>query len=138
MPQVVVQAPPVQQPASPTVIINHYYTPETAKPLMRDYTVTPPEESPNPEGISIYRAPVHERPEPAKPRADQEATLYLIAYKNGSIFPALGYWIEGDTLHYITLQGTPNKASLALIDRELSERLNRERNVEFSLGKPGQ
>lgn len=130
----VVQAPPDPQSAPPTVIVNNYYTPDAAKPLMRDYTSTPPEEAPGPEGLTIYRAPAHERPAPAK---EQPATLYLIAFRDGSIFPALGYWIEGDTLHYITTQGTHNKASLSLIDKELSERLNRERRVEFDLGKAG-
>lgn len=132
----VVQAPPAPPSAPPAVIINNYYTPETAKPLMRDYTKSPPEDAPESDGgVTIYRAPAPEKPAPAAARRDQEATLYLIAFKNGTILAALGYWVERDTLHYITQQGTINKASLSLIDRELSERLNRERNVGFDLGK---
>jgi hypothetical protein len=41
--------------------------------------------------------------------------------------------MEGDTLNYVTQQGTPNRASIDLIDKPFSRQLNRERNVEFNL-----
>ena len=64
---------------------------------------------------------------------DDKATIYLIAFKDHTILPSLAYWVEGDTLNYITEQGTPNRASLSLIDRDFSKQLNRERHIEFSL-----
>ncbi len=119
-----------QPPQQPAVIINQYYSAETAKPVVREYKQG---ELPEPASSSLrsFQAPVPSHPEPA--RRDPQPTIYLIAYKDQTIYPALAYWVEGDTLHYITPQGSHNRASLELIDREFSERLNRERNVEFTL-----
>jgi len=133
-----VVTPPAPQQTAPTVVINQYYTPETARPVLKQY----PEGSlPSPsEGLKSYEAPGPQFPDPAEktgqrpqPGAEEKPTIYLIAFKNGSIYPALAYWVENDTLHYITRDKSLNKASLELIDKELSLQLNRERNVEFRL-----
>ncbi|HBY62132.1 MAG TPA: hypothetical protein DEH78_20110 [Solibacterales bacterium] len=113
-------APPMQQ--APQVVINQHYTPDTAKPVMREYTA--PSSLPPPE------APAAGAPASA---ADEPATIFLIAFRNGTIQAAYAYWTEGQTLHYVTTKGSHNRATLDQIDRELSERLNRERKVEFSL-----
>jgi hypothetical protein len=135
-PVTVVSQPPQQQP---TVIINQYYTPDTAKPEIRDYTNAPRQDG-NSYGVREYHAPAPSNPEPRNEQtslvADQKPNIYLIAYRDGSIRGTLAYWIEGDTLHYITTQGSHNKASLDLIDASFSEQLNRERNIEFSLAAP--
>ena len=70
--------------------------------------------------------------------APQETTsepqvMFLIAMKDHTIFPAVAYWVEGDTLNYITVQGDKNSASLDLVDREFSKQINKERKVEFGL-----
>ena len=49
------------------------------------------------------------------------------------IYAAKAYWVEDRTLNYITVQGSQNSASLDLVDRELSQRLNRNRSVAFGL-----
>jgi len=41
--------------------------------------------------------------------------------------------MEGSTLHYVSVEHSLNQASLDLIDRDLSYRLNDERGVEFKL-----
>jgi hypothetical protein len=61
------------------------------------------------------------------------ASYYLIAYKDHSIYSALAYWIEGDTLHYVTTQNTHNQASLTLIDVDQTYKLNTDRSVPFSI-----
>ena len=61
--------------------------------------------------------------------------LYLIAFKNHSIYSATEYWVEDDTLHYLTSYGAHNQASLDQIDLEFTVRLNRERGIEFRLEK---
>ena len=131
-----------QQPVSPPiVIINQGYRPETANPVVQDYSnQQPPAES---SGITTYTAPVHPFPDPndavqpsrqaATPAADRPPTIYLIAFKDHTILPALAYWVEGDTLNYVTENGVPNRASLALIDKAFSKQLNTERSVEFNL-----
>ena len=52
-----------------------------------------------------------------------------------SIVAAIGYWVEGDTLNYITQDGNQNRVSMALVDRDFSKQLNDERHVEFKLPK---
>jgi hypothetical protein len=104
---------------SPVVIINQSFRPETANPVMRDYSnTTLPPPGPMPE---------------SNLQPDDQATIYLIAMKDHTIFPTVAYWVEGDTLNYITAEGSQNRASMALVDREFSKQLNDERHVEFKL-----
>jgi hypothetical protein len=58
---------------------------------------------------------------------------YLIAYKNHEVYPALAYWVEDKTLHYVTTQNTHNQASMDLIDVTLTKSLNQARDVPFAL-----
>jgi hypothetical protein len=41
--------------------------------------------------------------------------------------------MEGETLHYVTLQHAHKQAPLDSIDRALSTKLNRQRRVDFRL-----
>jgi hypothetical protein len=118
----IVQAPP--QAAQSPVVINQYFASETPRTTMKSYD-SPGAGYPDPADLPPVNAaasPVEEKP-----------TIYLIAFQSGAIYPALAYWVEDDTLHYITKDKSLNKASLALIDRETSTQLNRERRVEFTL-----
>ncbi|MDX2153160.1 MAG: hypothetical protein SFV54_20620 [Bryobacteraceae bacterium] len=121
-PQGYMYPPPQQQ--QPQVVINQHYTPDTARPVMREYSApsgapaNDPAPAPSPTAGAV---------------ADEPATIYLIAFRNGQIQAAYAYWLDGQTLHYVTTKGSHNRATVDLIDRELSERLNRERKVEFSL-----
>ena len=123
----VYQQPP--QPSSPTVVINQNFTPETARPVVREYTQDPSG------GIRVYEPPALNSSAPA-PEPAQENPMYLIALKDHTIYGTVAYWVEGDTLHYVTGQNLHNQVSLDLVDRELTERLNRERNVDFRLPPP--
>jgi hypothetical protein len=69
--------------------------------------------------------------EPQEPEADKPN--YLIAFKDHTIYSSVAYWFDGDTLHYFTNGNTHNQASVALIDRELTERLNRELGIDFKM-----
>lgn len=60
---------------------------------------------------------------------------HLIALDDGLIYLAADHWLEGDTLHYITMSGAHNMATLDRIDLELTVRLNRERGLKFQLRK---
>jgi len=111
----IIMAPP--QPASPPVTINQYFAGEARTPE-RDT-------------VNTYQAPVRT---PVEPPAD--SVTFLIALKDSSIYTAVAYWVEGDTLHYITPQGRHNRVSLELVDRALSEKLNQGKKVEFRLPKP--
>jgi hypothetical protein len=124
--QPVMVYPQQQGQQAPTVIINQNFTPETAHPVVREYSQEPGSDS-----IRIY--------EPPPPRAvtsapaEPEQKIFLIAFKDHTIYSAMAYWVEGDTLHYVTTQGTHNQASLDMIDRDFTDRLNRERNVDMRL-----
>jgi len=121
--------------AVPSVVINQTFVPQQASPVVRDYTSDQSGDQQQ-SGLKLYQAP------PSHPYADAAAqrsansdqpTLYLIAFKDHSIVQALGYWMEGSTLHYVSVEHTLNQASIDLIDRDLSQRLNDERGVEFRL-----
>ena len=111
-----------QQQASPVVIINQYFRAETATPVLHDYSNVPlPEGVPHPESAQATNP------------ADSQPIMFLVALKDHTIIPALAYWVEGDTLNYITTDGKKNSASLDAVDREFSRQLNRDRKVDFGL-----
>ena len=89
--------------------------------MVRDYTNVPLREPDPPQGNNDQAT-----------NAEQQV-MFLIAMKDHTIFPAIAYWVEGDTLNYITVQGAQNHVSLALVDRDLSKQLNGERNLPFRL-----
>ena len=101
----------------PQVIMNENYVPERANPVMRDYTG-------DSSGVQVYDAPGRE---PASNSNDDGTDYYLIAFKDHSIYSAFAYWVDGDTLHYVTPQRVHNQVSVALVDRELTDKLNRGR-----------
>jgi len=97
---------------SPVVIVNEpyqYAAPEPAAPVIREYVA------------------------PAPPPTSSEEPLYLIAFKDGNIKAVAAYWVQGTVLHYVTMEHEQKQTAMASIDRELSNRLNRERNVSFLL-----
>jgi hypothetical protein len=110
-----VLSPPA--PASPPVVINQYFSSEAARPAERQ----PAEDS----NLRIYDAPA--------PQHDQPPLSFLIATTDRSVFSASAYWVEGDTLHYVTPRGKHEQIPLAKVDRALSEQLNEGHEVEFRL-----
>ena len=116
---------PQQQQQAPQVVINQNFISETARPMVREYTSDPNG------AIHLYQPESRAQVETAPPA--EEMTTYLIAFKDHTIYAALAYWVEDGTLHYVTNQNTHNQVSLDLVDRELSDRLNRERSVDFRL-----
>jgi len=65
-----------------------------------------------------------------------EPSHYLIAFKDHTIYAAAAYWVDGDTLHYFTAGNVHNQASLALVDRDFTERLNKEAGLDVKLPAP--
>lgn len=115
-PNTTVVYPPQSAPANP-VIIN------VGSPGQNG----PPSSSAPPE--SSYRGPEQQPQE--EPAA--EATHYLIALKDHTIYSAVAYWVDGSTLHYFTTGNTHNQISVSLVDRELTERLNKGTGLEVKL-----
>jgi hypothetical protein len=120
-PNVVVVYP---QQAAP-VIINHFDNGRVAS-----YAA----DTPLPDTVSVYQAPVRSPSEnPVGQSLNEPPAGYLIAFKDRTVYSAVAYWVDGDTLHYFTSGNNHNQVSIALVDRELTERLNKDRGVEVRL-----
>ncbi len=118
---------PVQQPAPNVTVINQ--APPTPQVVINQTFAQP--DSGSDSTVRVYQAP---SPRPAASAAtNTEPPIYLIAFKDGTVGTAVAYWLDSDTLEYVTMQGSTNRASLSLVDTALSRRLNRERNVPFQL-----
>lgn len=105
---------PPQQPVTP-VVINYNYS--SAPPSNREYT--------------------GDRTQPSvDDTAVAETSHYLIALKDHTIYAATAYWVDGDTLHYFTAGNVHNQASLTLVDREFTQRLNKEAGLDVQLPAP--
>ncbi len=110
-------APNPQQPdASPVVIVNQYFRPDA--PMSPQVSLAAP--------VAAVELKV------TAENQDKD-TIFLIAMKDHTIYAASAYWVEDGTLNYVTIQGSQNSASMDLVDRELSRRLNRDRKVAFGL-----
>ncbi len=124
-------------PGLPSVVINQNFVPPQANPQVREYTGDQSQQPSDQSGLKLYQAP------PSHPYADAAAaqraassdqpTIYLIALRDHTIVQALGYWMEGSTLHYVSAEHTLNQLSIDLVDRDLSQRLNDERGLDFRL-----
>jgi hypothetical protein len=117
---VIMPPQPSSQPASPVTIYQNF------APAQPDQGVANPVQQWGP-------AAGQGEPAPAAAAANDEQTLFLIALKDSSVYTAVAWWVDGGALHYITPQGKHNQVSLDLVDRSVSERLNRGRSVEFRL-----
>jgi hypothetical protein len=107
-----------QAPAPAPVIINNYYS---GMPAPAAGPETAQQQAPPPAGDAT---PV------------TEPSHYLIAFQDHTIYAATAYWVDGDTLHYFTPGNVHNQVSLALVDRPLTERLNKEAGVNVKLPDP--
>jgi len=106
-------------PAQPPVVINQYFG------------TAPPDQGPPPDAAAsdfhYYQAPSN------SDTVSSDTSYYLVAFKDHTIYSAVAYYIEGDTLHYFTSGNVHNQVSLSLVDRQLTEQLNRERNVDVRM-----
>jgi hypothetical protein len=81
-----------------------------------------------------YGQEVPATPAIAAPAANAQTPIYLIAFNGTSvIYAAVAYWVDGTTLHYVTLDRKERQAPLSTVNRALSFQLNRERRVPFQL-----
>jgi hypothetical protein len=97
---------PAQQQQQPNVIV--IYPPAPA------YSYAPAQSN----IVEVPREQFEAREERSEP------AHYLLAFKDRSIYSAVAYWVDGDTIHYFTAGNTHNQASVSLVDRDLTKRLN--------------
>ena len=65
--------------------------------------------------------------------AAASSPIYLFAFQDHVIRAAASYWVDGHTLHYVTLQHEQKEAPLDSLDRPLTLQLNRERRTPVQL-----
>ena len=77
---------------------------------------------------------IHEykvNPEIAAAAGTQRA--FTIALKDGTMRSAVAFWVQKGKVHYIDPQDRQQVLSSDLIDRQATERLNREKNLAMQL-----
>ena len=106
---------------TPLAVVNPDFQPDSGPSTIVDYSNTP-------------------LPEPAAANAtdenglkDDQPTIFLIALTDHTVVAAIAYWVEGDTLNWVSRDAKQNRMSLSLVDRDFSKQLNDERHVEFKL-----
>lgn len=99
-------------------------------PLQQPMVMSP---YPDAAGVAAAGPPAPEIQPAAGPPAAPEPETYLIAFKDRTIYSAVAFWVDGDTLHYFTSGNMHNQASLSLVDKELTQRLNKELGIDLRL-----
>lgn len=102
------------QSAPPFIVNQEFETGPPPAPVIREYIAPGP-------------------PVSAPAQRKYDTPLYLVAFHDGEIRAVLAYWVDGASLHYVTMEHAQKQIALASVDRALSERLNGERNVTFQL-----
>jgi hypothetical protein len=120
------QGAPQQQQPNVTVV----YPPQPAPVIINQFgpgTMPPP--------MAGDREPASPYQQPTTDHADDQSSSdhYLLALKDHTIYSVVAYWVDGDTLHYFTAGNVHNQASLSLVDRDLTARLNKESGLEVNL-----
>ena len=126
------QQQPVQQPGSQQPNVMVIYPPQPAPVIINQNGpggLAGQPAAAEPPVQSLYMAPSDDTANAPAP----DSTPYLLAFKDHSVYSAVAYWVDGDTLHYFTSGNTHNQVSLSLVDRELTERLNKESGKEVKL-----
>jgi hypothetical protein len=57
--------------------------------------------------------------------------------KDGTTHPAILVWVQNGVLHFIDPSGKTVKVPVSTLDRNATERLNREKNLELHLPADG-
>jgi hypothetical protein len=106
---------------APVAIVNQDFQPDSVNPSIIDFSNVPQAEpaaveSTNENGLR-----------------DDEPTIFLIALTDHTVVAAIAYWVDGDTLNWVSRDAKQNHMSLSLVDRDFSKQLNDERHVAFKL-----
>jgi hypothetical protein len=114
--------PPQQQPD--VTVVNQ---PQPTPTMIQRFGSVEAQDPTTPSAAADDFQPVEEPASPAEP------SHYLIAFRDHSVYSAVAYWVDGDTLHYFTSGNTHNQASVSLVDRALTERLNKDSGLEVKI-----
>jgi hypothetical protein len=126
--------PQEQPPAQQNITV--VYPPQQPTPMVVNQVpagaASPDTASASESNLRSYRAPSNE-PATQKAQPEDQETTYFLAFKDHTVYPAVAYYIEGDTLHYFTAGNKHNQVSVSLVDRAMTERLNRPSGITVNL-----
>jgi hypothetical protein len=120
--------PQMQQQQQPNITV--IYPPQQPTQVLLQYPPDSSNSTYSREPASVYEPMRESVVEPAR---ITEPSHYMIAFKDHSIYAAVAYWVDGETLHYFTTGNTHNQASVSLVDRELTQKLNKDTGLEVKL-----
>jgi hypothetical protein len=122
-PSMVPAAPAQSAPAQPNVIV--VYPQGAGAPMQQE---APPQ-------MRIYTPDALQPATPMTSQETQESQVehYLLAFKDHSIYSAVAYWVDGDTLHYFTSGNVHHQSPLTQVDRDMTDRLNKESGTPLKL-----
>jgi len=104
----------------PAAVVNQDFQTDSGTPSLIDYSnVSLPEAAPDADATAQLK--------------DDQPTIFLIALTDHSVVACIAYWVDGDTLNWVSRDAKQNRMSLSLVDRDFSKQLNDERHVEFKL-----
>ncbi|MGA3189946.1 MAG: hypothetical protein ABSF22_22805 [Bryobacteraceae bacterium] len=104
---------------APVAVVNQDFRPDGGNQQIVDYSALPVPEATDDSTLK-----------------DDQPTIFLIALTDHTVVAAIAYWVDGDTLHWVSREAQQNHMSLSLVDRDFSKQLNDERHVEFKLPAP--
>lgn len=107
---------------SPVGLINQDFRPDAVNPSIVDYSNVPLPDADSADANTDENG-----------LKDDQPTIFLIALTDHTVVAAIAYWVDGDTLNWVSREAKQNHMSLSLVDREFSKQLNDERHVEFRL-----
>jgi hypothetical protein len=123
------QQPQQAQQQQPNITV--VYPPQPAPVIVSQYGQGPAQHAgDNTEPVVVV--PPQDQPDTQGAPPDH----YLIAFRDHTVYMVVAYWVDGDTLHYFTAGNVHNQASMTLVDRDLTTRLNKEMGTEAKL-QPG-
>jgi len=103
----------------PVAVVNPNFQTDAGTPSLVDYSNIPlPDAAPDVDENGLR---------------DDQPTIFLIALTDHTVVAAIAYWVDGDTLNWVSRDAKQNHMSLSLVDRDFSKQLNDERHVEFKL-----
>jgi hypothetical protein len=112
---------PGYAPPAPSVVV-------LEQPPLYVLVPPPPSDPPKPE-IHEYQQPATAS---ASPTSD-EAQAFAIVLKDGSVHSAVAVAVQAGAIYYVEPNGSHRLVSIELVNREATERLNRERKLRLQL-----
>jgi hypothetical protein len=96
---------------------------------------TPPQTIVQPAPVENVQAVIHEYQPgaPVPPAAVEEQPAFAIVLKDGSVLSAAAVSVKDDVLHYVDPDGQHGRLLLNSIDRQATQKENRQRNLELRI-----